>query len=63
MNIGETIVALRKAQGLTQGNVAQALDVSIAAVSKWECGNASPDIELLPKIAALFDVSVDYLFS
>jgi len=38
MNIGETIVVLRKAQGLTQGNVAQALDVSIAAVSKWECG-------------------------
>ncbi len=63
MNIGETIVALRKAQGLTQGNVAQALDVSIAAVSKWECGNAYPDIELLPRIAALFDVSVDYLFS
>ena len=63
MNIAETMVTLRKAHRLTQENVAQVLDVSIAAVSKWECGNAYPDIELLPKIAALFDVSVDYLFN
>ena len=63
MNIAETIVSLRKAHGLTQGAVAHALDVSIAAVSKWECGNAYPDIVLLPKIAALFDVSVDYLLN
>lgn len=61
MKIAETIVALRKNLGLTQESVAHALDVSIAAVSKWECGNAYPDIELLPRIAALFDVSVDYL--
>lgn len=61
MNIAETIVTLRRTHGLTQEAVARALDVSIAAVSKWECGNSYPDIELLPKIAALFDVSVDYL--
>lgn len=61
MNIAETIVTLRRTHALTQESVARALDVSIAAVSKWECGNAYPDIELLPKIAALFDVSVDYL--
>ncbi|MBQ9997202.1 MAG: helix-turn-helix transcriptional regulator, partial [Clostridia bacterium] len=41
--------------------VANALDVSIAAVSKWETGNSCPDIELLPTIAALFDVSLVYL--
>lgn len=61
MKLGETILALRKSFGMTQETVANALDVSIAAVSKWECGNAYPDIELLPRIAALFDVSVDYL--
>ncbi len=63
MNIAETIVSLRKAYGLTQEAVARALDVSIAAVSKWECGNSYPDIELLPKIASLFDISVDYLLN
>ena len=61
MKLAETIVTLRKNLGLTQEAVANALDVSIAAVSKWECGNSCPDIELLPKIAALFDVSLDYL--
>ncbi len=61
MNISETITALRRNRGFTQEDVARSLDVSIAAVSKWECGNSYPDITLLPKIAALFDVSVDYL--
>jgi len=61
MKLAETIVMLRKNLGLTQEAVANALDVSIAAVSKWETGNSCPDIELLPKIAALFDVSLDYL--
>ncbi len=61
MNISENIVTLRRTHGFTQEEVARALDVSIAAVSKWECGNSYPDITLLPKIAALFDVSVDYL--
>ncbi len=61
MKLAETIVTLRKNLGLTQEAVANALDVSIAAVSKWETGNSCPDIELLPKIAALFDVSLDYL--
>ena len=63
MKIAETIVTLRRSLGLTQESVARALDVSIAAVSKWECGQSYPDIELLPKIAALFDVSVDYLMN
>ncbi len=61
MKLAETIVTLRKNLGLTQEAVANALDVSIAAVSKWETGNSCPDIELLPKLAALFDVSLDYL--
>lgn len=61
MKLAETLVTLRRAHAFTQETVARALDVSIAAVSKWECGNAYPDIELLPKIASLFDVSVDYL--
>lgn len=63
MKLSETIANLRKEHNLTQEAVADALGVSIAAVSKWENAIAYPDIELLPKIAALFDVSVDYLMN
>lgn len=61
MKIGENICTLRKAKNLTQQQIADSLGVSVAAVSKWESASAYPDIELLPKIANLFDVSVDYL--
>ncbi len=61
MKLNETIAALRREHDMTQETVADALGVSIAAVSKWETAAAYPDIELLPKIAALFDVSLDYL--
>ena len=42
--------------------LAELIGVSTAAVSKWECGNSYPDITLLPKLAEIFDVSMDYLF-
>lgn len=52
---------LRKSQGLTQEQIAEMLGVSSQAISKWECGTAYPDIEMLPIITNIFKVSTDYL--
>lgn len=62
-NFGATITALRKKNGLTQANLAKKLSVSDKAVSKWETGLGYPEITLLPKIAAVFGVTVDYLIT
>ena len=59
--IGNTIAALRKKQKLTQGALAEMLDVSDKAISKWENGQGYPDITMFPKLAAIFGVSADYL--
>ena len=59
--IGVQIAKLRKEKNITQEELAKNLDVSAQAVSKWENGGA-PDLELLPKIADYFGVSIDYLF-
>lgn len=55
------ILFLRKQKGLTQEDLASALGVSGQAVSKWESAQCCPDITLLPKIASLFEVSIDEL--
>jgi len=60
---GSTIAALRKKRGMTQSALARELNVSDKAVSKWENGFGYPEITLLPKIAAVFGVTVDYLFT
>ena len=60
---GATITALRKKSGITQTTLAKALNVSDKAVSKWETGLGYPEITLLPKIAAVFGVTVDYLMT
>ena len=59
--IGKTICVLRKKHGLTQTELAEKLNVSNKAVSKWESGQGYPDISLFPVISALFGVSIDYL--
>lgn len=59
--IGEKIRKLRQGQKMTQENLADRLGVSFQSVSRWENGITYPDIELLPSIARLFSVSVDYL--
>jgi len=61
INIGGTIASIRKEKAITQEQLSEVFGVSIAAVSKWETGTAYPDIELLPKIAGFFDISVDKL--
>ncbi len=60
-SIGSTISKLRKKSGMTQQTLAQKLDVSDKAVSKWENGQGYPDITVFPNLAALFGVTVDYL--
>ena len=62
MTLGNQIATLRKERGLTQEALAQNLDVSNQAVSKWESDQCCPDITLLPKIADLFGVTIDFLF-
>lgn len=61
MTLGKRIAALRRACGMTQGALAEALGVSGQAVSKWENDLTCPDILLLPKLADLLHVTVDTL--
>lgn len=51
----------RKKLNLTQAELAQKLFIDQTTVSKWELGKAIPDQKMLPKLATLFRVSVDYL--
>ena len=60
---GITVAKLRKQHNLTQAALAQKINVSSKAVSKWETGLGYPEITLLPQIAAVFGVSVDYLIT
>lgn len=61
MNIGKTIASLRKANNMTQSEVADVLGVTYQAVSKWERDESLPDITMLPRIADLFHISIDQL--
>lgn len=59
--IGENIKRLRKEKDVTQEQLATAMDVTCAAVSKWERGETYPDITLLAPLAFYFSVSIDEL--
>ena len=61
--IGEKIKNLRKANNMTQEDLAEKLHVSRQAVTKWESGAGAPDISNIEAIAKLFDISVDELLS
>ena len=63
MTIGKRIAALRREKGMKQDELAQILEVSPQAVSKWENDQTCPDISLLPKLAGTLGVSVDELLS
>ena len=60
--IGKQIASLRKEKGVKQEELAKYVGVSTQAVSKWENGGV-PDVELIPKIADFFSVSIDNLFN
>lgn len=59
--IGSFLSALRKANGMTQKELAERLNVSDKAVSRWERNESCPDITLIPVIADIFGVTSDEL--
>ena len=61
LNLGENLVRLRRKRGITQEELANFVGVTKASVSKWETRQSMPDILLLPRLAAFFDVTVDEL--
>lgn len=61
INIAATLSRERRKRGLTQEELAVHMGVSKASVSKWETDQSYPDITLLPKLAAYFDLTIDEL--
>lgn len=59
--LGENIKKMRKERGLTQETLAEALGVTNGAVYKWESNQSVPELEMIVKLADLFDVSLDVL--
>lgn len=61
MKLSENIKQIRKEKKLTQEQLADAMGVSTASVSKWETGQSAPDLTVLLELADFFEVSVDTL--
>ncbi len=59
--IAKNIVELRRRKGMTQTELAQVLQYSDKAVSKWERGESLPDVRVLKAVADTFGVTLDYL--
>lgn len=59
--LAENIRAFRKERRMTQEQLAEALGVTVGAVSKWESGASTPDISLILELARFFETSVDVL--
>lgn len=59
--LGKRIAELRRQRGLTQDQLAEAMNVSPQAVSKWENDLSCPDITMLPGLADYFHVTIDFL--
>lgn len=63
MKLCEKIVELRKSRAMTQEELAERLDVSRQAVSRWEMGTAMPDAANILQLSKLFGVTTDYLLN
>lgn len=63
MTFSERLASARKEKGFTQSDVAEKLNVSFQAVSLWERGETSPEIDKLVDIASLYQVSLDWLLT
>lgn len=61
MNIGNKLIELRAEHKMSQSQLADLLDVSRQTVSKWECNICDPEIGRIKQIAAIFNVTTDYL--
>ena len=63
MTFADKVLALRKKSGLTQEELAEKLEVSRQAISRWEMGLAMPDASNLLQLSKLFKVTIDYLIN
>ena len=63
MDFNEKLREYRKQSGLSQGKLAETLNVSRQAITKWESGNGMPDISNLKALSGVFNISVDELLS
>ena len=62
-SIGEIISSRRKEKGMTQKELADLLNITDKAVSKWERNVACPDTQTIPRLARVLDISVEELLS
>lgn len=62
-NVSHNLSTLRKARGLTQGQLAEKFSYSDKSISKWETGEGLPDISVLAELAEFYGVTLDYLIS
>ncbi len=61
MDLAEKILKLRKANGFSQDELAERLNVTRQSISKWESGQATPELDKVVKLAEIFEVDTDYL--
>lgn len=61
MSLGDRIAELRTACGMSQNQLAQAMEVSRQAVSKWETGQSAPDSIKMIRLAEALDTDIEYL--
>lgn len=61
MTIGQKLTALRKARGMTQEELSEAIGITRQTISKWELDTSAPDLDYLCKLCDLFGVTADYL--
>ena len=59
--VAQNLIELRKSKGWTQTELAEKINYSDKSVSKWERGEAVPDLKILTQLAELFDVTLDFL--
>ena len=62
-NIGEIISSLRKEKGMTQNDLAEKMNVTDKAVSKWERNLSCPDVNSIPKLAEVLGTTVEELLN
>ena len=63
MNLSDNLKKIRKEQNLSQEDLAESLGVSRQSVSKWESGQAYPEMDKVLQICKMFDVSIDDLLN
>ena len=61
IHFGKRLASARKSLGITQTELAEQLFVTPQAVSKWECGTALPDIEILLELSHIFKTTINNL--